>query len=244
LQDRTCAIGAVGESCMGGMDCATGNCTSDVCQPGYGGQTCVSDTDCFSDICLGTVCDDGGLGTTCRNGADCVTSVCTSNACAPGYGAVGCHDDEDCRSGTCGSDDECELGGTDAPCTSNAHCLSESCTGNTCDLGGPGKACNSDDECSTYLCGSDGLCAACTTAAAQATVAIPIERNCFIVTGVVTGWTTYSGDGRTVTVNGEQVDYDELPLPAGPPYTFVWGRAIPAPPNFPNGIDYMAWQYW
>lgn len=77
--------GAVGASCVGGAECASGRCAAGACvalEGAANGARCSTPSDCQSNSCVSGTCRGSGLlGDACGVPADCSVGTCCSGTC-------------------------------------------------------------------------------------------------------------------------------------------------------------------
>ncbi|MBI2389585.1 MAG: VCBS repeat-containing protein [Deltaproteobacteria bacterium] len=155
-----CAKCAVGKTCRGPDDCASGSCDAGKC----GSASCtngIKDGDEI-DVDCGPSC-----GKTCKEGQKCFGSLCGSGLTCSGYTAGVCFDrtcDDFARGGTetdvdCGGD-RCKPCGEGKACALGRDCTSGVCTGGKCAGPSCGDGVRNGNE-SDVDCG--GSCPACAT---------------------------------------------------------------------------------
>ena len=182
-------LGALGDVCAAGADCASGYCNNDACSECEGNGDCDVQQECAWDqgagyaSCAGT----GDLGDSCNTGDQCVSGYCNGGVCSE------CEADGDCLGGGACTDDTGQsgyficTGGLGDACADGAECASGFCNNDICSeclvngdcdvqqdcnwdpgldyftcqgTGDLGDSCDNDGQCADGFC-AGGVCSEC-----------------------------------------------------------------------------------
>lgn len=124
----------LGQRCVSGAACCSGQCTSGSCQPPScvsDGLACATNGQCCSGTCTNGACvalndQCKTLGNACTSGSQCCSKVCNGGICAqPSYcGQIGdiCATSTDCCGGICSKAGTASFGVCDQPSSGGAQC--------------------------------------------------------------------------------------------------------------------------
>ncbi|KAF8069684.1 grtp1a [Scenedesmus sp. PABB004] len=141
--------------CVKDYMCATGNCISGTCSPGFPGAKCVGASDCYG----------GGSCKQCVGVGRCpeCDGTCTNGTCALAMKDEPCSDNKHCASGRCGSGtyrntvrDTCGPSWPGGPCRNNGDCVTLNCVNGVCGKAYLNNGCGSDPDCFTARCAVEG----------------------------------------------------------------------------------------